>query len=94
MEQTWVPKTTDKVEKNGKTVEVPWKGPAQYTNAANDLMMLETDMTMIRDPKFSKWAHIYAKDQKRFFADFSKAFATLIELGCSDKVLKSSPMYF
>lgn len=33
------------------------------------------------DEKFKKWVLIYAKDQKRFFADFALAFGKLIELG-------------
>jgi cytochrome c peroxidase len=58
-----------------------WNGPLQYEDASGDLMMLPADLAIIQDPEFRKWAEIYAKDEERFFNDFSKAFSKLLELG-------------
>jgi catalase (peroxidase I) len=41
-------------------------------------------------PAFRPWVHTYAEDKDKFFADFSKAFAKLIELG----VDRSKPVSF
>lgn len=46
-----------------------------------ELMMLPTDMALLEDPSFSPWVKTYAEDKEVFFADFSKVFAKLIELG-------------
>ena len=46
-------------------------------------MMLPTDLVLIQDDKFKKYVGIYAKDQAKFFVDFSKAFNKLEELGTS-----------
>lgn len=57
----------------------------QYRNVgAQTLMMLPTDIALIKDPSFNKYVSIYAGDQKQFFGDFSKAFSTLLELGTKD----------
>ncbi len=58
-----------------------WKGPKQYEDPTGDLMMLESDMALIRDPTFKSYVEIYAKDQERFFKDFQQAFLKLTELG-------------
>ena len=59
-----------------------WDGPAQYEHkASGSLMMLPTDMALVEDKAFRKWVEIYAKDEKRFFEDFAKAFSKLLELG-------------
>lgn len=59
-----------------------WNGPKQYENdSTKTLMMLPTDMALLKDKEFSKWVKIYAKDENKFFGDFSKAFSTLLELG-------------
>ncbi|KXL45951.1 hypothetical protein M433DRAFT_134374 [Acidomyces richmondensis BFW] len=50
-------------------------------DAGEELMMLPTDLALLSDPSFRPWVEIYAKDRDRFFADFSKAFAKLMELG-------------
>lgn len=73
LEERWSPKTTH----NGK----PWTGPDQYEDASGNLMMLPSDIILIVDPNFKKWVKIYAKDENRFFKDFAKAFAKLLELG-------------
>jgi catalase (peroxidase I) len=36
----------------------------------------------VEDPDFRKVVEIYAKDEKKFFSDFAKAYAKLTELGC------------
>ncbi|XP_063710537.1 uncharacterized protein LOC134839058 isoform X2 [Symsagittifera roscoffensis] len=58
-----------------------WKGPKQYEDPTGDLMMLESDMALTRDPTFKKWVEIYAKDEEKFFKDFQAAFTKLTELG-------------
>ena len=45
------------------------------------LMMLPSDLVLIEDENFKKYVDIYAKDQKKFFADFAAAFQKLEELG-------------
>ena len=44
-------------------------------------MMLPSDIALIEDSEFKKYVDVYAKDQKKFFADFSQAFQKLEELG-------------
>jgi cytochrome c peroxidase len=86
--ETWIPKKVD-LSTDGKK-STPWTGPAQFTDKKTQtLMMLPTDMEMINDPEFKKWSTLYAKDQDKFFEDFSKAFAKLLELGCEDKLSKT-----
>lgn len=51
-------------------------------------MMLPTDLVLIQDDEFKKYVSMYAKDQDKFFADFSEAFHKLEELGT--KGLKST----
>ena len=41
------------------------------------LMMLPSDLVLIEDPGFKQYVDIYAKDQKKFFSDFSSAFQRL-----------------
>ncbi|CAH7670654.1 cytochrome c peroxidase, partial [Phakopsora pachyrhizi] len=63
-----------------------WSGPPQYEDKkTKSLMMLTTDMSLIMDKKFREWAKKYADDEQMFFADFSKAFAKLIELGVPEE---------
>ncbi|KAI0477412.1 heme peroxidase [Xylariaceae sp. FL0804] len=45
------------------------------------LMMLPTDMSLLPDPGFRQWVERYASDADQFAADFSRAFARLLELG-------------
>jgi cytochrome c peroxidase len=75
VEERWSPKTTH----NGK----PWDGPDQYEDSTGKLMMLPSDIALIHDPEFKKIVELYAKDEDVFFQDFAKAFAKLLELGCS-----------
>lgn len=46
-----------------------------------ELMMLPTDIALLKDSAFEPWVSKYANDKEAFFADFSKVFAKLIELG-------------
>lgn len=56
---------------------------AQFKDPSGKLMMLPSDIVLIEDPGFKKYVDIYAKDQKKFFDDFAKAFQKLEELGTS-----------
>jgi len=60
-----------------------WTGPYQYEDDSHKLMMLPTDLVLIQDDDFKKYVSMYAADQAKFFADFSKAFNKLEELGTS-----------
>ena len=51
---------------NGK----PWDGPDQFEDSTGQLMMLPSDIYLIKDPEFKKWVEIYAKDEGRFNKDF------------------------
>lgn len=73
VEERWSPKMTH----NGK----PWEGPDQFEDSTGKLMMLPSDMVLIRDPAFKKVVEIYAKDEDAFFKDFASAFSKLLELG-------------
>ena len=61
----------------------------QYKDPSGALMMLPSDIVLIEDPKFKKYVELYGKGkgaQDKFFADFSSAFARLLELGTKDLV--------
>lgn len=58
-----------------------WDGPFQFEDPTGDLMMLPSDMAMIWDKEFRKWVEIYAKDEEKWFTDFSAAFKKLEENG-------------
>ena len=47
-------------------------------------MMLPSDLALLDDASFKKYVELYAKDEKRFFADFSQAFQKLEELGANN----------
>jgi len=64
-----------------KWTERKWVGPRQFQDSTGTLMMLPTDMALIEDPSFRKYVEVYAKDQSKFFHDFSTAFNKLMELG-------------
>mmetsp|Transcript_95187 Transcript_95187/g.272857 ORF Transcript_95187/g.272857 Transcript_95187/m.272857 type:complete len:378 (+) Transcript_95187:44-1177(+) len=73
LEKEWTQKTTF----YGK----PWTGNPQYEDATRELMMLPSDIALLRDPAFRKWVELYAADEPRFFSDFARAFAKLMNLG-------------
>ncbi|KAK9451374.1 heme peroxidase [Limtongia smithiae] len=62
-----------------------WKGPAQYQDSTNSLMMLPADMCLVKDKKFKVFVDKYANSNDDFFADFSKVFCKLLELGVEFK---------
>lgn len=74
-------------------LKLPWEeetvketGNRQYGSGKppNRLMMLESDLALVKDPKFRPYVEEYAKSQSKFFADFSVAFSKLLELGCAN----------
>ncbi|KAK6462025.1 heme peroxidase [Scheffersomyces coipomensis] len=69
------------LEEEWKVGNVPETGRVQYYNNDKSLMMLNTDLELIRDEEFLIWVKIYAQDEMKFFNDFSKAFSKLLELG-------------
>ena len=51
----------------------------QYTDKeTKTLMMLPTDVALIRDGTFRKYVELYAKDQEAFFRDFADAYSRLL----------------
>ncbi|PLN82686.1 putative cytochrome c peroxidase Ccp1 [Aspergillus taichungensis] len=65
-----------------KWQEKKWNGPRQFTDKSTQtLMMLPTDIALVKDKTFKKYVDIYAKDSETFFKDFSNAFVKLLELG-------------
>ncbi|ODH42269.1 cytochrome c peroxidase, mitochondrial [Paracoccidioides brasiliensis] len=59
-----------------------WNGPAQFTDkTTHTLMMLPTDIALVKDKEFKKHVERYAKDSETFFKEFSDAFVKLLELG-------------
>jgi len=67
--------------RNKKWQKKKWSGPLQYEDKSGELMMLPTDMALIWDRKFRKHVDVYAKDEAKFFEDFSQAFSKLLALG-------------
>lgn len=63
-----------------------WNGKKQYQDdETNLLMMLPADMALKEESYFLKYVKLYAKDEKVFFEDFSKAFTKLLENGINFK---------
>lgn len=59
-----------------------WNGPKQYEDVnTKSLMMLTTDMALVKDKSFRKHVERYAASEEAFFKDFSAVFAKLLELG-------------
>ena len=59
-----------------------WNGPKQYQDAASkSLMMLPTDMALVKDKAFRPHVERYAKDESEFFKEFSAVITKLFELG-------------
>lgn len=59
-----------------------WNGPKQFEDVSSkSLMMLPTDMALIKDKEFRKHVERYAKDNDLFFKDFADVFGKLLELG-------------
>jgi catalase (peroxidase I) len=65
-----------------KWVPRHWDGELQFMDKqTGKLMMLPTDIALIRDPKFREFVELYAKDQEAFFADFADSYARLLAQG-------------
>jgi len=62
-------------------------GKFQYKDPSGQLMMLPSDIALIKDPKFKRYVDVYAKSQPEFFADFAAAFEKLELLGTSNLTL-------
>lgn len=60
---------------------VPETGREQYFNDDKTLMMLNTDLELIRDPYYLQFVKLYAENETLFFNDYSRAFGKLLELG-------------
>lgn len=59
-----------------------WNGPKQFEDVkTKSLMMLPTDMELIKDKSFRSYTEKYARDNDLFFKDFAEAVTTLFELG-------------
>ncbi|MCJ1254966.1 heme peroxidase [Lignoscripta atroalba] len=59
-----------------------WDGPKQYQDlSTKSLMMLPTDMALIKDKEFKKHVERYAKDDQVFFSEFRDVIVKLLELG-------------
>lgn len=59
-----------------------WDGPKQFQDVASkSLMMLPTDMVLIKDKVFKEHVERYAKDNQAFFTEFSDVICKLFELG-------------
>lgn len=69
-----------------------WNGPAQYQDTkTKTLMMLPTDMALIKDKEFQKHVERYAKDSQVFFKEFSDVIVKLFELGVPFEKWGSTP---
>ena len=59
-----------------------WKGPKQFQDVSTkSLMMLPTDMALIKDKSFRTYVEKYANDKDAFFVDFKDVLTKLFELG-------------
>lgn len=59
-----------------------WNGPRQFQDlGTKTLMMLPTDMALVKDKGFKPWVDKYAKDGDAFFEDFRDVLVKLFELG-------------
>jgi len=59
-------------------------GKFQYKDPSGQLMMLPSDIALIKDPKFKRYVDVYAKSQDKFFEDLAAAFEKLELLGTSN----------
>ncbi|KAI0645765.1 cytochrome c peroxidase [Trametes meyenii] len=76
---------------NEKWLWKKWDGPKQLEDkTTHSLMMLPTDYALVQDKAFKKWTKAYADSEELWFKDFSKAVATLFELGVPSQQWVSS----
>ncbi|TGZ78893.1 cytochrome c peroxidase [Ascodesmis nigricans] len=66
---------------DANTANTPSSSPPTQDAGSKKLMMLPADMSLVKDKNFRKHVELYAKDQDKFFEDFSKAVTKLFELG-------------
>lgn len=60
------------------------RGAGRRANLSVGFLPRAQDLSLIEDPDFKKWVQVYAKDEKKFFTDFAKAYQKLTELGCNN----------
>ncbi|KAF2759483.1 cytochrome c peroxidase-like protein [Pseudovirgaria hyperparasitica] len=60
-----------------------WDGARQYegVGGSRGLMMLPTDMALVKDKGFRRYVEVYAADNEAFFRDFADVVMRLFELG-------------
>ncbi|KAF2809557.1 mitochondrial cytochrome c peroxidase [Mytilinidion resinicola] len=59
-----------------------WNGPKQFEDVSTKtLMMLPTDLALVKDKSFKQYVDKYARDNDAFFKDFSDVVLRLFELG-------------
>jgi len=59
-----------------------WDGPKQFQDVGTkSLMMLPSDMALIKDKELRRHVEVYARDSERFMKDFSSVIMRLFELG-------------
>ena len=70
-----------------------WDGPLQYeakdssgssAKRARSLLMLPTDLALMKDRGFRRYVQLYAADEGAFEKDFAAAYQKLLELGTSN----------
>ncbi|KAI9818116.1 MAG: heme peroxidase [Pycnora praestabilis] len=72
-----------------------WNGPKQFQNVSSKtLMMLPTDMALIKDSSFKKHVERYAKDDQVFFSEFRDVIVKLLELGVPFQSKEEDRMIF
>ena len=65
-----------------KWVYRKWNGPKQFQDVTSkSLMMLPTDMALVKDAVFKKHVERYAADDQAFFKEFRDVIMKLFELG-------------
>jgi catalase (peroxidase I) len=68
---------------NEKWTKREWSGPEQYTDSSGKLMMLISDLALLEEPSMKAVVEEYAKDEKKFFADFGRCFSQMLNNGIS-----------
>lgn len=72
-----------------------WDGPLQFQDIkSKSLMMLPTDMALIKDKLFRPHVERYAKNNDVFFKEFSDVICKLLELGVPFTSSEDSRMTF
>ena len=63
-------------------MRLQWNGNKQYQDdTSKSLMMLPTDMALVKDKVFKSHVERYAKDESVFFKEFADVIVKLFELG-------------